>query len=539
MLKNRRFWIILCALLVVGGGGYAYYTFSTAEVAAEDVEPELQTAVSRTGDIIVSATGAGTVIAAQEIELSFPTSGTLTELLVRVGDNVNIDDMLAQIDDTDAQQSLLNAQIQLNQATMQTDASATETGISYDDISVEQAEINLDIAQAALDNLLNWEPDADEIAQLEAQLASAQASYNAARGQEASSSYNIQIQNINLAAAQQAVTDAYAAYETAYDPGREWELYIDDPSCKAGESHPLCTGEPYSTRIENERTSAENAITRAEENLEIAQINYNATVAGTNNSSSTSAQGNILSAELNLEAAKNGPDEDEIEAAEIAVRQAELSLQQALLNRESNMLSLTQAELNVAAAQETLNGTTLVAPIDGTVTAVNFSVGESVNGTVIILADLNQPLVELFLDESDMSMVGMGFEVEVVFDALPDDTFIGTIVQVDPQLTTQSNITAVRALVQLDPDSFAKPQTLPIGMNATVEVIGGKSENAVLVPVEAIRELDAGQYAVFVIEDGEPKLRMVEVGIMDFTSAEIISGVEAGEEVTTGIVQTQ
>lgn len=539
MLKNRRFWIILFALLVAGGGGYAYYTSTTAEVAAEDEEPELQTAVSRTGDIIVSATGAGTVIAAQEIELSFQTNGTLSELLVQVGNNVNIGDILAQIDDTDAQQALLNAQIQLNQATMQTDASATETGISYDDISVEQSQINLDMAQAALDELLNWEPDADEIAQLEAQLDSAQASYNAARGQEASSSYNIQIQNINLASAQQAVTDAYAAYETAFDPGREWELYIDDPSCKAGESHPLCTGEPYSTRIENERTSAENAITRAEENLEIAQINYNATVASTNNSSSTSAQGNILSAEFNLATAQNGPTEDEIEAAEISVRQAELSLQQALLNRESNMLSLTQAELNVTAAQDTLNGTTLLAPIDGTVTAVNYTVGESVNGTVIVLADLNQPLVEVFLDESDMSMVGMGFEVEVVFDALPDDTFVGTIVQVDPQLTTQSNITAVRALVQLDPDSFAKPQTLPIGMNATVEVIGGKSENTVLVPVEAIRELDAGQYAVFVIENGEPTLRMVEVGIMDFTSAEIISGVEAGEEVTTGIVQTQ
>ena len=102
----------------------------------------------------------------------------------------------------------------------------------------------------------------------------------------------------------------------------------------------------------------------------------------------------------------------------------------------------------------------------------------------------------------------------------------------------ESGVTAVRAMVQLDMDSFAKPQTLPVGMNATVEVIGGQAENAVLVPVEALRELSPGQYAVFVMEDGEPTLRIVEVGLMDFTFAEILSGVEAGEIITTGIVET-
>jgi len=142
------------------------------------------------------------------------------------------------------------------------------------------------------------------------------------------------------------------------------------------------------------------------------------------------------------------------------------------------------------------------------------------------------------LDETDLNMVGLGYEVEVVFDALPDEVFTGQVVQIDPQLTTSSGVTAVRALVQLNPDSFAKPQTLPVGLNATVEVIGGRAENALLVPVEALRELSAGEYAVFVMEDGEPKLRLVDVGLMDFTFAEIVSGLELGDTVTTGIVET-
>jgi len=59
------------------------------------------------------------------------------------------------------------------------------------------------------------------------------------------------------------------------------------------------------------------------------------------------------------------------------------------------------------------------------------------------------------------------------------------------------------------------------------------------VPVEALRELDAEEYAVFVVENGVPKLRTVEVGLMDLTYAEILSGVKSGETVSTGMVETQ
>ena len=80
---------------------------------------------------------------------------------------------------------------------------------------------------------------------------------------------------------------------------------------------------------------------------------------------------------------------------------------------------------------------------------------------------------------------------------------------------------------------------MPIGLNAAVDVIGGRAEDVPLVPVEALRELDPGEYAVFVVEDGEPVFRLVEVGLMDFTFAEIKSGLEPGEIVSTGIVETE
>jgi len=44
---------------------------------------------------------------------------------------------------------------------------------------------------------------------------------------------------------------------------------------------------------------------------------------------------------------------------------------------------------------------------------------------------------------------------------------------------------------------------------------------------------------VFVLENGQPILRVVEVGLMDATTAEIKSGLQAGEIVSTGDTQVQ
>jgi len=522
MFRKKRTWIIIIVVLCLIGGGYAFYSYMGTADAADDEEPPLQTTTARLGDITISATAAGSIIPADEVLLGFPVNGTLSELLVQVGDSISIGDVLARIDDSDAQKAIINAQLTLAQAAMKTDASTTNTGISFDDISIEQVRINLEQAQNSLDDLLNWVPDEDEIAKAEASLAAAEASYNAALGQENASNSNITVSRISVDQAQRNLASAQENYDTAWDEARDWEL-----------------GDPrLADRLENERASTAESLLKAQESLSVAQANYNAAISNTNSSSSTNAQTNLLNARMALDAAAVGPSDDEIEAAEIAVRQAELNLKQAQLNQETNALSLVQSQLNLESAEEALEDTVLIAPINGTVMTINGSVGESVGAGFIVIADLEQPLLEVFLDETDMTMVGIGYEVEVVFDALPDDVFRGEVVQIDPQLVAQSGVTAVRALVQLDTDSFAKPQTLPVGMNATVEVIGGQAENTVLVPVEALRELSPGEYALFVMEDDEPKLRIVEVGLMDFTFAEILSGVESGEVVTTGLVET-
>jgi multidrug efflux pump subunit AcrA (membrane-fusion protein) len=147
-------------------------------------------------------------------------------------------------------------------------------------------------------------------------------------------------------------------------------------------------------------------------------------------------------------------------------------------------------------------------------------------------------MLQVYLDETDFDKAIVGYAAEVTFDAYPDELFTGKVVQVDPSLSSSMGASLVSLLVQLDPLTLDQPQRLPLGMSATVDVIAGRAMNAVLVPVEAVRDLGDGTYAVFVVENGQPILRVVTIGITDLTYVEITSGLNAGEIVTTGIVET-
>ncbi len=517
MFRKKGFWVtFIILILAIGGGGYYYYN-TIYLPSLEPEEPSMQTARVRTGDIIVSASGAGVIIPASEIDLGFRAGGTLADVAVQVGDKVQAGDVLAVLDDTDARKAVALAEIQLAQAALQADPHALTGAVPVSEITLSQAEINLATAQAKLDELLAWEPDADAVALAEANLAAAQAGYAAAENKDAVAGSSVTAARVNLEQAQTALADAQAAYDVAFDSGRDWEL--NDPR--------------RATALENERAAAIRNLDKAQAALEIAQANYSLAAGSMNNDTATGAQVSVINAEQALVRAQTGPTDAEIEAAQLQVQQAQIGMAQA-------ELSLSQAQINLEAAEAALAQTVLVSPVDGVVVSVNAQRGESVGTTPFItVSDLTQPLLEIYMDETDLDKVGMDYEVEVVFDALPDNAFVGRVAQIDPELTVVDGVTAVRAQVLLDAESFSKPQTLPVGMNAAVEVIGGRAEGALLVPVEALRELAPGQYAVFVMENDEPVLRVVQVGLMDFTSAEIISGLSQGDVVSTGVVDTE
>jgi len=154
---------------------------------------------------------------------------------------------------------------------------------------------------------------------------------------------------------------------------------------------------------------------------------------------------------------------------------------------------------------------------------------------VLTIADLSSLYLQTYIDESDYAQFKVGNAATVIFDALPDQTFTGKVVRVDPVLSTSSGTSVASGLVQLD----ATSTPLLLGMTASVNVVSAQARNVVLVPLAALHEISAGHFEVSVVRDGQPTPQAVEVGLQDQVNAEIKSGLQPGDVVSTGLVATK
>jgi HlyD family secretion protein len=255
----------------------------------------------------------------------------------------------------------------------------------------------------------------------------------------------------------------------------------------------------------NARREAEAALDQALQNADMEQL------SAWNNVDQ--AQNRVLQAEEDLASLESGPDERAVLQAQLKVDHAELALEE---------------------AQDELEAAELRAPFDGTVVDVTAIAGQRVGSAAIVtLANLEEPVVQFWVEQSDLSGVAVGNRVEIEFEALPDQVFNGEVLRIDPALVTEWNTLTVQAWASLD--LSAQQVDLLGDMNADVEVISAEAIDVVLAPIQALREIADGQYAVFVVEaDGELAMRPVEVGLQDAVNVEIVSGLEAGEVVSLG-----
>ena len=82
----------------------------TASQTTTAEETTLQTARATVGDLLLYANGTGTVMPAEVSSFGFNSSGQVREIYVKIGNQVEAGDVLAQLDDTDAQIQLAKAQ---------------------------------------------------------------------------------------------------------------------------------------------------------------------------------------------------------------------------------------------------------------------------------------------------------------------------------------------------------------------------------------------------------------------------------------------
>ncbi len=464
----RRWAVLAAALAVVIGGVLAFRSLgASAQTAATDTSTT-QTATVRTGNLVLSASGSGTLIAGNSVALGFGTAGTVQTLNVKAGDVVAKGDVLAEEADRKSLESAV-AQAKLDLAT------------TKDELQKLKDEAPLALAQAQL-----------ALADAQDALTSAESTWQYQQQGHRASSTTLKAAEAKLALAEDNVGRTKDIYDSAPQEAQA-QAYLNYAAAVQAYQSALASVNWYKgtpTKSQQSELTANVAIAKAQAML----------------------------AELEVKRLKDGVDPNDLAAAELKV---------------------TKAESDVAQAQTNLDSAVIAAPFAGTVMKVQAAVGDSVTGAFITLADLSTPTMDTYFDESDLDKVVVGNEVDVVFDALPDLTFTGHVQQVDPSLTQSMNSSLVHAVAILDGEKPQDLSKMPTGLNASVDVIAGRADNVLLVPIEALREIDTDTYAVFVVQaDGSLKLQPVEVGLQDLTWAEIKSGLQAGQVVSTGLVET-
>lgn len=218
------------------------------------------------------------------------------------------------------------------------------------------------------------------------------------------------------------------------------------------------------------------------------------------------------------------------EDAKSELKRAEELFKSGLTSRST----LDEAKKNEELARANLDRSVIRAPFDGIIAELNLEQGESTQPTVsaktppIRIVDLKPRLVKGDIDELDLSKVKVGSRARIKVQAVRLDPFSAEVQRVVPFVSTvkEQDRTSEVELKILD----GKPEEIPVGASAEIEIITASKDNALAVPPRVI--LGHGGERYIYIHDGRRlQKRLIKTGVGNYARVEIVSGVSDGETV--------
>ena len=481
-MKNKKLWLaVIIAVMLIGSGltfgsellgvlqsQAAGITDNAAKAENNPLAGETTPIRSATGSNQVSA--AGNIAVVSDQSAVFQVEGTVTEVMVEVGDRVQAGDVLATLDTADLERAVLQAELNLAANQAQLDKLLEPA----DPAELVSAQANLTSAQ---ENLLDVQagPGPTELAAAEANLAAAQQRYQdlldgPSQAELTQLSADLERLSIDLQQAQWDY-DAIAYSDSIGASPQAAALQQATISYEAAQAAYQIAIEPAAAAEVQEALSA---IQSATDQLETLRAQPTAAELA-------AAEAQVASAAAQLEALLVGAGEADLRAAEINVEKAQLDLDK---------------------ARDDLAQATLTAPSDGTILAVGVSVGQNVSSgfSAITLSDLNALELTINVAEVDIRKVQTNQLTEITIDALPDQVIQGQVTEIAPSSEPEQGVVNYPVTVQLTGGQLT--QVRP-GMTAVATILDEDSAAAWLVPTTALQE-QAGQTTVIVLRSGQP-----------------------------------
>ncbi len=166
----------------------------------------------------------------------------------------------------------------------------------------------------------------------------------------------------------------------------------------------------------------------------------------------------------------------------------------------------------------------VLADMDGSVYSVDHS--DEAATAIATLSDDKMMSVSISVDEDDILSLELGQTVSISVDSVSEDTFAGTLTEIDRTSSTSGTYSAVIEL--------AKAEGMLSGMTASVNVQIQGVDNAILVPIEALHKTSDGAYVYTSyneeLQEYDGKVDVV-TGLENSTYVEIKSGLNVGDTV--------
>jgi HlyD family secretion protein len=544
LFKKRKFWYIAIPIILVVLIGVWMF------VSSRKPDVEYVTEAVKNGQLIQTVTATGAVESAQEIKLNFDTAGKLIFLDAKEGQVVTAGQVLARLDS-----GTLSAQInqyRAGVASAQADLARIKAGASTEDVAVTQQKLT-----KAMSDLVSLKNE-----QATQRLAQRQKTVNALQGAIADQQATLYKLDRYFVDRDEQATN----YSLRTDPARRLSEFEDA-------FYPLNRNYKTQSQVVTQlsaQTDTQIIITTADSvRLELldfikllqlslaaadaieTNIYYTQTVIDAMKADIIAQQAVVSGALTSLQTAQSALIDSiasystQIQAAEgaVALAEAELRLKEA----GPRTFEVASAQAAVARAQAQLDQilaevskSTITAPINGTVTKVNFTVGEqtSMSTPVIEMLSTTQYQVKVDIAESDITKLKVGDKSKIELDAFgSDQVFFGTVTFIDPAQTTIQDVTYYKTTVSFDESS--QIEQIKPGMTADVTVTTATKDNVLYVPQRAVKitqsTLDAvAEKYVEVLINGAPEKRTVSVGLRgDNGLVEILSGLNEGDQVIT------
>ncbi|MFA6227420.1 MAG: HlyD family efflux transporter periplasmic adaptor subunit [Candidatus Paceibacterota bacterium] len=482
-IKDHHIWSIIIAVVIIGGGYYAYGKFFPT---ASTIQYTYGRVIR--GDLIVSVTGSGQVSTLSKISIKPTTTGqtqTLGQIIsvkVKNGDTVKAGQVVAILDGKNALQTLNQAEASVTSAQASYDklvSGLTDSQLLSLNNAITTAQTSLDNAKQNIliklkgayttasnsvylntDSFFTNPMGNNQLAVADVNFVNQQLQNNVEQGR-----YTIgpMLNNWREKIINQKISDdLVSSINSALSDLNVMRNYFDDMTMLFA-VYSIAPGSSGQSSIDsNKSTSAS-----ARSSIDSLISDLTSTLQSYNNSIISLQQ-----AKDNLSVQQKPP-----LAADLAVSKA----------------NLDNAKANLANAETAYASRIITAPFDGQIGGLTADVGQQVSssdslGTLIT----SEKVINVTLNEVDAAKVSAGNSVIITFDSLPNVSITGHVGYIDPLGTVTQGVVSYSVQIKMDEQN----NLIKTAMTASVSIVTTQQPNTLIIPISAVTTIGGKKYVL-------------------------------------------